>query len=84
MADTLTLKTLKPTEVIVMDGAQVVGRIWEGESSAGVKVECLINQIRVRSDRPQEEFESQLLSLGAKPIPIQADEWVHLKNQRVT
>ena len=76
--------TLLPTDQIVMVGPQPVGRIWTGYSSKGVKVECLINQIRVVSDSPQEEFEQNLKALGSIAVPLISGEWVPPENQRLS
>lgn len=53
--------TIKSTEKIVhLDG--VPARIWEGETSTGIKVHCYITRIACNKDEPRvEQFEKELL-----------------------
>jgi hypothetical protein len=57
---------------VVMDGAAVPARIWEGRTEAGVPVICWVTRIAVKRDADTRQFEAELVEQRAPSAEAQA------------
>lgn len=67
--------TIQPTPQLVVKGQQCLGRVWKGTTPNGVRVELLVNQLRVNIEDPQEELQAELLAIRSEIVPFQTGEW---------
>jgi hypothetical protein len=57
-------------------GAEISGRIWEGETDSGISVVCVIARIAVPNEQDQTQFRKELeeheapTDLAVKAFPI--------------
>lgn len=61
----MTIKIESTTKVVtlVVNGAEVLARIWEGHTASGVPVHCYITRVAVKEGQPTEtyqQFEQEL------------------------
>jgi len=64
----VTLESTSKIVALIVNGADVPARIWEGESSTGVKCHAYITRIAVSKDDDAGEFERDL-TVHAAPTP---------------
>jgi hypothetical protein len=57
-------------------GAEIPGRIWEGETDSGIPVVCVVTRIAIPKDQDQTQFKAELqehaapTDLAVKAFPI--------------
>lgn len=59
----LLLESTDKIVTLVVNGAQVPARIWQGESDTGIPVHCYITRVAVKEGQPPEtyrQFEQEL------------------------
>jgi hypothetical protein len=70
----MTITVQNTTKIVELNG--VPARVWEGETSTGIKVHCYITRIAVEENEPRvDEFKKELQecappSVGVKSIPL--------------
>jgi hypothetical protein len=68
----VTLENTSKIVDLVVNGATVKARIWEGETSSGIKVHAYITRIAVGKDDDASEFERELQEQRVPSAEIQA------------
>lgn len=61
--------TTKLVELVV-DGATVPARIWEGHTDSGIPVHCFITRVAVHKDLDSSQFDKELQEHRAPSVEV--------------
>ncbi len=56
----LTIESTTKLVDLVIDGATVPARIWEGHTESGIAVHCFVTRVAVHKDLDASQFEREL------------------------
>lgn len=67
----ITIESTEKIVTIVVNGAPIPARIWQGETDTGIPVHCYITRVAVKEGRPPEDYQAfeQQLQEHAKMRP---------------
>ena len=56
----ITIENTTLITTVLTDKGEVPARIWEGETSSGIKVQVLVTRIAAKDDQDLRQFEAEL------------------------
>lgn len=68
----LTIEPTTQTTTLIIAGAEVPARVWEGTDEHGVQVHCYITRVAVHQDEPEavhERFGRELVEQARARLP---------------
>ena len=63
----ITLESTLQIVMIEVDGVSVPGRVWEGFTTSGVRVQALVTRIAVHRADDNSQFERELVECPPRP-----------------